>query len=242
MLLLKGDCLEQMKHISDGSVSMILTDLPYGTTASNAWDTKIPLKPLWEQWMRVLKPDGLVALWSQMPYSAELVASNPKMFRYEWIIEKTRATGFLNARRMPLKAHENVLIFYKSLPTYNPQMTHNHPRKVSTAAHKRNSVKTTNYNEHGLTTYDSTDRYPRDVLKFKWDTQKSKLHPTQKPVLANEYLIKTYTNSGDVILDCCMGAGTTGVAAVNTGRGFIGIELDEHYFEIAKERIEKQHE
>ena len=237
MELIYGDCLEKMKNIPDGSVSLVLCDLPYGTTARNEWDKKISLDALWEQWLRILKPNGVVALWSQMPFTAELVMSNPKLFRYEWVIEKTKGTGFLNAKKMPLKTHENVLIFYRQLPTYNPQMTHGHPRKVSTAAHKRNSKKTTDYGEHELTTYDSTDRYPRDVLKFKWDTQKSKIHPTQKPVLANEYFIKTYTNEGDVVLDCCMGSGSCGVAAINTGREFIGIEMNEDYFNQAKERL-----
>ena len=239
MVLYKGDCLEQMKNISDKSISLILCDLPYGTTARNEWDKKIPLEPFWKECFRVLKPNGVVALWSQMPFTAEVVMSNPKMFRYEWIIEKTNATGFLNAKRMPLKAHESILIFYKRLPVYNPQITHGHPRKVSTVTHKRNSVKTTDYGEHGLTTYDSTDRYPRDVLTFKWDKQKSKLHPTQKPVAANEYIIKTYTNEGDTVLDCCMGSGSTGVAAINAGREFIGIELNEEYFEVARKRLEQ---
>lgn len=239
MILYKGDCIEQMKNIPDSSVSMVLCDLPYGTTARNAWDKKISLDLLWEEWWRVLKPNGVVALWSQMPFSAELIVSNPKAFRYEWIIEKTSATGFLNAKKMPMKAHENVLIFYKTLPVYNPQMTHGHPRKVSTAAHKRNSVKSSDYGEHGFTTYDSTDRYPRDVLTFKWDKQKSRLHPTQKPVAANEYFIRTYTNEGDTVLDCCMGSGSTGVAAINTGRDFIGIELNDEYFDIAKTRLDQ---
>lgn len=237
MLLLNGDCIEQMKIIPAASVDMIFTDLPYGTTARNIWDKKIPLEPLWEQVLRVIKPNGVIALWSQMPFSVELIMSQPKLFRYEWIIEKTTATGFLNANKMPMKAHESILIFYKTLPTYNPQMTHNHLRKIITAEHKRNSKKSTDYDEHKLTSYDSTDRYPRDVLKFKWDKQKSRLHPTQKPVEACEYFIKTYTNTGDLILDCCMGSGTIGVAAIKNKRKFIGIEIDESYYAIAKERI-----
>lgn len=136
-----------------------------------------------------------------------------------------------------MKAHEQILIFYKKLPTYNPQMEHGHVRKVSTAAHKRNSKVTTNYGKHGLTSYDSTDRYPRDVLRFKWDKQKSSLSPTQKPVAACEYMIRTYTNTGDTVLDSCMGSGTTGVAAMNLGRKFIGIEIDPYMYEIASQRI-----
>ena len=236
MLLLHGDCLEEMKNLAEGSISLVLSDLPYGTTARNEWDRKIPLEPLWKEWLRFLKPNGVVALWSQMPFSAELVMSNPKLFRYEWIIEKTNATGFLNAKKMPLKAHENILIFYRSLPTYNPQITHNHPRQRT----KRETF-SNNYGIQRPTDYDSTDRYPRDVLKFKWDRKRiegGRLHPTQKPVEACEYIIKTYTNSGETVLDCCMGSGTTGIAALNTGRDFVGIELSQEYFNIAKQRIE----
>lgn len=171
-----------------------------------------------------------------MPYSAELVISNPNIFRYEWVIEKSKGTGFLNAKKMPLKTHENVLIFYKSLPTYNPQKTHGHKPVNKYTKHVGNG---TNYGNSilGIKGGGNTDRYPRDVIKFKWDTQKSKLHPTQKPVEANEYFIKTYTNEGDIVLDCCMGAGSTGVACINTNRLFIGIEKDEDYFFEAKKRM-----
>lgn len=234
MILYKGDCIEQMQKIPNESIQMILCDLPYGTTARNEWDKKIPLEPLWEQWLRILKPNGVIALWSQMPFTAELVMSNSQLFRYEWIIEKGNATGFLNAKKMPLKAHENVLIFYNKLPIYNPQFTHGHERKTTS----RKGTRTSCYNEtESISSYDSTDRYPRDVLKFSWDKQKSKLHPTQKPVAANEYFVKTYTNPGDTVLDCCMGSGSTGVAALNTGREFIGIEMNENYFDIAQNRL-----
>lgn len=237
MLLLCGDCLKLLNNIKDQSVDLVLCDLPYGTTARNKWDVKIPLEPLWEQWLRIIKPNGVIALWSQMPFTAELVSSNPELFRYEWIIEKTKPTGFLNANKMPLKAHENILIFYKSLPVYNPQKTTGHKPLNSF----RRTDKSSNYGLHEKKTSGggNTDRYPRDVLQFKWDTQKSKLHPTQKPVEANEYIIKTYTNPGDTVLDCCMGSGSTGVAAKNTGREFIGIEINQEYFEIAKARLMK---
>lgn len=237
-ILICGDCLAEMAKLPDKSIDMVLCDLPYGTTARNKWDNVIPLDLLWEQYERIVKDDGVIALWSQMPFTAILAASNMKLFRYEWIIEKTNATGFLNANRMPMKAHENVLIFYKKLPVYHPQMTHGHERKISTAAHKRNSKKSMDYGEHGLTTYDSTDRYPRDVLTFSWDKQKSRLHPTQKPVAACEYFIATYTDKGDTVLDNCMGSGTTGVACRNLGRNFIGIELEKEYFDIAEKRLQ----
>jgi len=235
MIIYKGNCIEEMQKIPDGSISLILTDLPYGTTA-NKWDKKIPLDKLWNEWLRVLKPNGVIALWSQMPFTAELIMSNPKLFRYEWIIEKTNSTGFLNAKKMPLKAHENVLIFYKSLPVYNPQKTTGHTPVHSFHKH------TDDGSCYGKTKTErfgggSTERFPRDVLSFKWDTQKSKFHPTQKPVAANEYFIKTYTNEGDTVLDYCMGSGSTGVAALSTDRDFIGIELDENYFDIAKNRL-----
>lgn len=236
MMLYQGDCISEMQNIPDKSVQLILCDLPYGTTARNEWDKKIPLKPLWEQWLRILKPNGVIALWSQMPFTVELVMSNPQLFRYEWIIEKTKGTGFLNAKKMPLKTHENVLIFYKSLPVYNPQKTTGHTPVHSFTKHTEDG---SCYGETkaGISGGGSTERFPRDVLTFKWDTQKSKLHPTQKPVAANEYFIKTYTNPKDIVLDCCMGSGSTGVAALNTNRDFIGIEMNKEYFEIAKNRL-----
>ena len=188
----------------------------------------------------MLKPGGCVALWAQIPFSVTLAMSNPEWLRYEWIVEKTNPTGFLNAKKMPMKAHENVLIFYKTLPTYHPQMTHGHERKVSFAKHKRNCKETTNYGRYDLASYDSTDRYPRDVITFPWDKQKIKLHPTEKPVAANEYFIRTYTDPGDIVLDSCMGSGSTGIACINTGREFIGIEQNNDYFKAAKEWIDQE--
>lgn len=234
--LICGDCLEMMAFVPTASVDMILTDLPYGST-KNDWDHILDLDALWKEYERVIKDNGVIALWAQSPFDKVLACSNLKHYRYEWVIEKTSATGFLNAHKMPMKAHEQILIFYKKLPTYNPQIEHGHVRKVSTAEHKRNSKVTTNYGKHGLTSYDSTDRYPRDVLRFKWDKQKSALNPTQKPVAACEYMIRTYTNPGDTVLDSCMGSGTTGVAAQNLGRKFIGMEFDPFMFEVAANRI-----
>ena len=234
--LYKGDCLEIMKDIPDKSVDMILCDLPYGTT-KNKWDSVLSLDELWEQYERIIKDNGAIVLFAQTPFDKVLGCSNLKMLRYEWIWEKTSATGHLNAKKMPMKAHENILVFYKKLPTYNPQKTAGHKRKVSKAEHKINCVKTTNYGEHGLTTYDSTERYPRSVQVFKTDKQKESLHPTQKPVALLEYLIKTYTNEGETVLDNCMGSGSTGVACLNTNRKFIGIEKDDKYFDIACNRI-----
>lgn len=170
-------------------------------------------------------------------FTAELMISNKRMWKYNLIWEKTQPTGFLNAKKMPLRCHEDICIFYKKLPTYNPQKTTGHVRKVSKAEHKIGCKNTTDYGKHGLTTYDSTERYPKSVWKFAKDVQKSALHPTQKPLLLLEELVKTYTNEGDLVLDNCMGSGTTGLACKNLNRRFIGIEKEERYFEIAKERI-----
>lgn len=232
----QDNCIHTMSMMPDKSVDMIFTDLPYGTT-KNTWDKPLNFDELWPQYERIIKDNGVIALWAQSPFDKVLACSNLKLYRYEWIIEKTQPTGFLNAHKMPMKAHENILIFYKKLPTYNPQMTHGHTRKVSSAWHKRGSQKYSGYGEYGLTDYDSTDRFPRDVLRFKWDKQKSALCSTQKPVAACEYMIRTYTNPGAIVLDSCMGSGTTGVAAVNLERDFIGIELDPAMFEIADKRI-----
>ena len=229
-----GDCLEIMKDITDKSIDMILCDLPYGTTR-NKWDSIIPLDKLWNEYERIIKDNGAIVLFSQMPFTIELVHSNFKLFRYEWIWKKTMSTGFLNAKKMPLKQHENIVVFYKKLPLYNPQMREGF-QPYSTARGSKN----TNYGKFDNTYISSSngDRYPVDIIEFKHD--KEKLHPTQKPVALLEYLIKTYTNEKETVLDNCMGSGSTGVACKKLNRNFIGIELDEKYFEIAKERIENE--
>ena len=228
--LMHGDCLELMKQIPDGSVDMILCDLPYGTTR-NKWDSVISLDGLWEQYERITKPNGAILLFAQCPFDKVLGCSRLNMLRYEWIWEKTEATGFLNAKKMPLKAHENILVFYRTLPVYNPQFTNGKPYR-----YKKDGISSVNYGESsGTGMIENTGkRHPRSILRF----QKEKgFHPTQKPVALLEYLIKTYTNPGAVVLDNCMGSGSTGVACVNTNRRFIGIELDPGYFDIATKRI-----
>lgn len=237
-ILFHGDCLDIMKDIPDKSVDMILCDLPYGVT-QNKWDCVIDLKLLWDQYLRIGKSNTAYVFTGQDKFSAKLMLSNEKLHRYNLIWEKTTPTGHLNAKKMPLRCHEDILVFYNTLPTYNPQKTFGHERKVSTAAHKRNSKKTENYGSYDLVDYDSTERYPRSVLRFPTDKQKSSLHPTQKPVALFEYLIKTYTNEGDIVLDNCSGSGTTAIAAVNLGRKWICIEKDEKYFEVSCDRIEK---
>lgn len=232
MKLMFGDCLERMHEIEDASVDMILCDLPYETTR-NEWDFMVHLPAMWAHYKRICK--GAIVLTAQTPFDKILGASNLQMLRYEWIWEKGNATGHLNAEKMPLKAHENALVFYDRLPTYNPQKTTGHSRKTSV---KRKDV-TTNYGRQDFNeiAYDSTERYPRSVLFFSSDKQRSKLHPTQKPVDLMEYFIRTYTNPGDVVLDNCMGSGTTGVACKLTGRNFIGIEKNERFFAIAEQRL-----
>lgn len=226
-----GDCLELMKDIPSASVDMVLCDLPYGTT-QNKWDTVIDLTALWAQYRRVCR--GAVVLTAQAPFDKVLGASNLPMLKYEWIWRKEQGSGHLNAKKAPMKNHENVLVFCCTQPTYNPQMrTGFEPyEKV------RKSLHSDNYgSQTGCTTVNKGDRYPVSVLEFPRD--KSKVHPTQKPVALMEYLVRTYTNEGDTVLDNCMGSGTTGVACANTGRRFIGMEMDAGYFEIAKARIEK---
>lgn len=232
-----GDCLKLMPSIPDKSVDCILTDLPYEQTAQNRWDRVIPFEPMWEQYKRIAKDNAAIILFASGMFTAELMLSNKQMWRYNLIWEKTQPTGFLNAKKMPLRSHEDICVFYRKLPTYNPQKTVGHVRKVSKAEHKVNCRKTTDYGEHGLATYDSSERYPRSVWLFSKDTQKSALHPTQKPLALIEELVKTYTNEGDLVLDSCMGSGTTGVACSRLNRRFIGIEQQSEYFEAAKERI-----
>ena len=232
MELLNGDCLELMKNIPDKSIDMILCDLPYGTT-HNKWDNVIPMEPLWEQYNRIIKDHSAIVLFSQMPFGASLIMSNPKMFRYEWIWEKNQAVGFLNAKKMPLRKHENILVFYKHLPTYNPQglIKLDEPIQEEGSANRNGK----NYGVADKSFIRTHKNYPTDIITFSKDAG---YHPTQKPVDLLEYLIKTYTNEGDTVLDNCMGSGSTGVACVNTNRDFIGMELNEEYFKIACGRIE----
>lgn len=231
--LMHGKCLDLMKSVPDCSVDMILADLPYGSTQC-AWDVIIPFEPLWQEYLRIAKPEAAIVLCAAQPFASMLVASNPKLYRYEWIWEKGNATGFLNAKKQPLRAHESAQVFYRKQPVYNPQMTSGHDRKTS----KRKTVNSECYGKaFELTQYDSTERYPRSVQFFSSDKQAGSFHPTQKPVAWMEFLIKTYTNEGQMVMDNTMGSGTTGVACKKNGRKFIGIERDADYFEIARRRV-----
>lgn len=232
------DCIEGMKEISDESIDFIFCDLPYGVT-NNDWDSIIPLDELWEQYNRIIKNNGAIALTAVQPFTSILVASNYKMFRYEWIWKKNKFTGFLNAKKMPLKQHESVLIFYKKLPDYNPQKTTGHKPVNSFTKHTSDG---TNYGKtkKGIKGGGQTDRYPTSILEIPVinNDNKEKFHPTQKPVELVEYFIKTYTNEGDTVLDNCMGSASTAIASIKTNRHFIGFETNQEYYIKASERIE----
>ena len=241
--LLQGDCLELMAKLPNQCIHAIITDPPYGTTACK-WDSVIPFEPMWEQYRRISKRNAAIVLTASQPFTTALIASNMREFRYCWVWAKSRVTGFANAKVQPLRCVEDVVVFYRSRPTYNPQGL----RRIDTV--KRNGASVGGDSLRGDTgasagrgSLRTAGReyvqeftgYPRQVLSI--GSESGTVHPTQKPVALMEYLIRTYTNEGDTVLDNCMGSGTTGVACMKTGRKFIGIERDEEYFQIAKERI-----
>lgn len=228
--LMHGDCLELMKDIPDGSVDMILCDLPYGTT-QNSWDSIIPLEPLWKHYQRICT--GMIVLTAAQPFTTNLISSNMRYFKYCWVWDKRSPTGHLNAKKQPMRKTEDVAVFSFDRKVYNPQGLTYNPRVKS---RRSSSIGSGSYGSHGSKYIAEFQGYPTNVLVFHGDT--SKVHPTQKPVALMEYLIRTYTNEGETILDNCMGSGTTGVACVNTSRRFIGIEQDDKYFDIARKRIE----
>lgn len=230
------DCLEGMKRIPNKSIDMILCDLPYGTT-QNKWDSIIPLDNLWKQYERVIKDSGAIVLTAQTPFDKVLGSSNLKLLKYEWIWEKNRGTGHLNAKKMPMKSHENILVFYKKLPTYNPIMREGDPYIRKDCS--KSSLNKGNYGKtnESHTTVSEGGRYPLSVLNF--NSVERTIHPTQKPVELFEYLIKTYTNEGETVLDNCMGSGTTAIACINTQRNFIGFEINKEYHRISNDRIHK---
>lgn len=236
--LYNGDCLEVMKDIPDGSVDMVLTDPPYGTTACK-WDSVIPFEPMWEQLKRVTKKNGAIVMTASQPFTSALVMSNPKMFKYQWVWEKNKATGHLNAKKRPLVSHEDVLVFYTKPPQYDPQgLVCKDVPTVSKGNRGKKGLGSSG-DVYRVATKDAIQThtgYPRSVQKIGVD-MKAEYHPTQKPVALMEYLIKTYTQEGETVLDFTMGSGTTGIACKSLNRGFIGIELDEDYFKIASDRI-----
>ena len=236
-----GDCLELMKNIPDGSVDLVLTDPPYGTTACK-WDSIIPFEPMWEQYKRIIKDNGAIVLFGSEPFTSRLICSNLPMFKYNWIWQKDKATGHLNAKKQPMRTVETISVFYKKQCLYIPQLSKKLPENIRPATTKRKNIDNYgNMDKESARGIPVDMSYPKDILQFRGcsgDKGKSN-HPTEKPVSLLEYLVKTYTNEGDLVLDSCMGSGSTGVACVNTGRKFIGIELDDGYFNIAKKRIEE---
>lgn len=233
-LIIHGDCLEVMLRIPDKSVDMILCDLPYGTTQCK-WDVVIPFDLLWNQYNRIIKDNGAVVLFGCEPFSSMLRLSNLKNYKYDWVWDKIKGTGFLNAKRQPMRNHEFVHVFYKKQCLYNPQKTKGHVRKQSfRGKHLQTDVYGEMANDYK---YDSTERYPRSIINFSTDTQNSSLHPTQKPVALCKYLIETYTRETELVLDNCAGSGTTGIACLETNRDFILIEKDKGMFDIASKRI-----
>jgi len=232
------DCLEGMKLIPDKSIDMILCDLPYGTTKCK-WDVVIPFKPLWEQYERIIKDNGAIVLFGSEPFSSSLRLSKIELFKYDWIWDKVSVVGFANAKKMPLRNIEVISVFYKNQPTYNPQgLIKIKPKKIKNGrTHKEKGEKGITAINGGRFKEDYIQEYtnyPKQILTFN---REKGLHPTQKPVALFEYLIKTYTNEGETVLDNCMGSGTTAVACINTNRNFIGFELDKHYCDIANKRI-----
>ena len=236
--LMQGDCLERMKEIPDGSVDMVLTDPPYGTTACK-WDSIIPLEPMWEQLKRIIKPNGAIVMTAAQPFTSALVMSNPDMFKYDWVWCRAHKSGHLNAKKRPMVAHESVLVFYSAQPSYCPVRTQGNPRKGKTASPSAAEAYRELENQH---LYRRPDYVSKDSVISGYPVEGRGSHPTQKPVALMEYLIKTYTNEGETVLDFTMGSGSTGVACVNTNRKFIGIELDQGYFDIAKQRINEAHD
>jgi site-specific DNA-methyltransferase (adenine-specific) len=232
--LLNGDCLELMKQIPDASVDMILCDLPYGTTACS-WDSVIPFEPLWAEYRRIAKLGAAMVLTASQPFTTALIASNLLEFKYCWVWDKKNPTNVGNARRQPLKYHEDIAVFYRSQCTYNPIKWQGKPN------HKQGNAKRRLSEAVGALGRVADDlsglKHPRSIIEIPKHSSQCGLHPTQKPVALMEYLVRTYTNEGDVVLDNCMGSGTTGVACLNTGRRFIGMEMDPEYFAIARDRI-----
>ena len=229
--LYNGDCLELMKNIPDGSVDMILCDLPYGTTR-NKWDCIIPFDSLWEHYKRIIKENGAIVLFGDGLFTAKMMMSNEKMWRYNLVLDKKRGCDFLNANVKPLKSHEDIMVFYKKKPKYNKQFWYSKPYKRT-----KNGTLSNNYGERKAAYSESKDgkRNPLTILSFARDGDRT--HDTQKPIKLLEWLIKTYTDENEVVLDNCMGVGSCGVACINTNRNFIGIELDKGYFDIAEKRI-----
>ena len=233
------DCLTGMKKLADGSIDAIICDPPYGTTDSD-FDVRLPMEEMWAEFNRVTKQNAAIVIFSQLPFAVDVINANRKMFRYEWVWEKSLACGFLNARKMPLRAHENILVFYRRLPTYNPQWRTGKAYARPHAEEHGGGVY--QHRKGGITVNDGNHYYPRDVVKFTSIQSLSKTepryHPTQKPLALMEFLVKTYTNEWEIVLDSTMGSGSTGVAAIRCGRRFIGFEKEKNFFDVSQRRIQ----
>jgi DNA modification methylase len=232
--LLKGDCLERLKELPDGRIDCVIADPPYGTTACK-WDSIIPLDAMWAELLRVCKPNAAICLFASQPFTSALVMSQPKLFRYTWVWEKSVGTGHLDAKKKPLKCHEDIAVFYRAQATYNPQR---YPGPKNHTANVDSVSGNAAYGAHRHVQPDQSGmKYPRSVQCFDKFSSRERLHPTQKPVDLCAYLVRTYTDPGETVLDFCMGSGTTGVAAIREGRDFVGIERDEGYYATARERV-----
>lgn len=241
------DCIEGMQSIPDKSISAIITDLPYSVLNKNnpnaQWDNVIPFDKLWEQYERVIKDNGAIVLFAQGMFTAQLMMSNPKLWRYNLVWDKVLISGFLNAKRMPLRSHEDICVFYKELPTYNPQMQEGKPLHSKGSSYKEKELTNNCYGSLGVTDDERkgcTDKYPTSIVRFQKPHPSIAVHPTQKSVELCEWLIKTYTNEGEIVLDNCMGSGTTAIACLRTNRNFIGYEITKEYYDIATERIKNE--
>lgn len=237
--LYQGDCLEVMKSIPDHSVDLVLADPPYGTTACK-WDSVIPLEPMWRELKRITKPKSAIVLMANQPFTSLLICSNLEMYKYNWIWKKNKSTGFLNAKKQPLRAVEDICVFYSKPCVYNPQKTTGH-KPVNSFTKHTSDGETVGRTKTGISGGGQTDRYPTNIIEIPVmnndGSHGEKVHPTQKPVALMEYLVRTYSDEGMTTLDFALGSGTTGVACVNTNRNFIGIEKDEGYFKIAERRL-----
>ena len=236
--LLHGDCIEQMSRLPDNCIDLVLTDPPYGTT-QNKWDSIIPLDQMWKELKRVTRPESAIVIMAMQPFTSAVVMSNPCMFKYEWVWQKSKGTGHLNAKRQPMRNKEDILVFYQKQCNYFPQMTVGTPYKNKAGKdHTSTSSMTDSYGEYSNFRNENTGfRYPKQILEIA-SVERNSVHPTQKPVALMEYLIKTYTKEKEIVLDFTMGSGTTGVACKNLNRSFVGIELNSDYFNLATKRIE----
>jgi len=235
------DCLIGMQNIEDKSIDMILCDLPYGQTARNKWDTVIPFEKLWEQYNRIIKDNGAIILFANGMFTSDLMQSNRKNWKYNLVWDKVLPSGFLNAKRMPMRGHEDICVFYKKLPIYNPQMIEGnacHTKGKAIGKSQEEFSRNTNYGELKAVETTGTLKYPKSILTFQKPHPSKTIHPTQKPVECLEWLIRTYTNEGETVLDNCMGGGSTAIACISTDRKYIGFELEEEYFNLANIRIE----